>query len=270
MALFRIRPTQADIEIAERISEHTSPAIEQIAKVLTWGADEHVICALAAGWWLCCRHRGARARTDSNHILLTTVIVTLLPHLLKSIFDQKRPDRLMIRGHLHGVPFSGKPLDAFPSGHAIHVGALASAASDLPPAKRNLAWSIGAEPGPDPDRSPGALDQRCDRGSRDRRCRRTAAQAVDRFRIVAPGIVDACGLPCKQGRRRPDSAVGRLLVLRRGLVVDRGFCDLGQGFVGLFLFGQGLVDQLHGLRIIELGRPGFQGTVARNLVMLDR
>jgi hypothetical protein len=44
----------------------------------------------------------------------------------------------------HGVPFSGKPLDAFPSGHAIHVGALASAATVLPPAKRNLAWSIGA------------------------------------------------------------------------------------------------------------------------------
>jgi len=129
MALFRIRPTRADIEIAE---------------ILTWGADEHVICALAAGWWLYCRHRSAQERANSNHILLTTVAVTLLPHLLKSIFDQKRPDRLMVRGHLHGVPFSGKPLDAFPSGHAIHVGALASAATVLPPAKRNLAWSIGA------------------------------------------------------------------------------------------------------------------------------
>ena len=144
MALFRIRPTQADIEIAERISDHTSPEVEQMAKVLTWGADEHVVCALAAGWWLYCRHRSAQDRTDSNHILLTTVAVTLLPHLLKSIFDQKRPDRLMVRGHLRGVPFSGKPLDAFPSGHAIHVGALASAAAELPPAKRNLAWLIGA------------------------------------------------------------------------------------------------------------------------------
>ena len=144
MALFRIRPTRADIEIAERISDYTSPQVEQIAKILTWGADEHVVCALAAGWWLYCRHRSARDRTDSNHILLTTVAATLLPHLLKSIFDQKRPDRLMIRGHLHGVPFSGKPLDAFPSGHAIHVGALASAAAELPPAKRNLVWSIGA------------------------------------------------------------------------------------------------------------------------------
>ncbi len=144
MALFRIRPTRADIEIAERISDHARPEVEQIAKVLTWGADEHVICALAASWWLYCRHRSARHRADSNHILLTTVAVTLLPHLLKSIFDQKRPDRVMIRGHFHGVPFSGRPLDAFPSGHAIHVGALASAATVLPSAKRNLAWSIGA------------------------------------------------------------------------------------------------------------------------------
>ena len=144
MALSRIRPTRADIEIAEWISDHTRPEVEQTAKVLTWGADEHVICALAAGWWLYRRHRSAQERANSNHILLTTAAVTLVPHLLKSIFDQKRPDRLMVRGHLHGVPFSGKPLDAFPSGHAIHVGALASAATVLPPAKRNLAWSIGA------------------------------------------------------------------------------------------------------------------------------
>ena len=91
MALSGIRPTQADIEIAERISERTSPEVEQIANILTWGADEHVICTLAAGWWLYCRHRSARHRTGSNHILLTTVAVTLLPHLLKSLFDQKRP-----------------------------------------------------------------------------------------------------------------------------------------------------------------------------------
>ena len=144
MALLRIRPSWADIEIAEQISDRTSPEVERIAEVLTWGADEHVMCALATGWWLYCRHRGAQHRADSNHILLTTVAVTFLPHFLKSIFNQKRPDRLMVRGHLRGVPFSGKPLDAFPSGHAIHVGALASAATVLPPAKRNLAWSIGA------------------------------------------------------------------------------------------------------------------------------
>jgi membrane-associated phospholipid phosphatase len=144
MALFRVRPTQADIEIANAVSEYTGPKTEEVAEVLTWGADEHVLCALVAGWWLYCRTKSARDRRNSDHLLLTTVAVTLLPHLLKSVFDQERPDRLTVRGHLHGVPFSGKRLDAFPSGHAVHVGALASAATVLPPAKRNLIWSVGA------------------------------------------------------------------------------------------------------------------------------
>ena len=38
----------------------------------------------------------------------------------------------------------GKSRDAFPSGHAMHVGAMASAATVLPSAKRNLVWSLGA------------------------------------------------------------------------------------------------------------------------------
>jgi hypothetical protein len=144
MALYRVRPTRADIEIANAVSNHTSPQTEEAAELLTWGADEHLLCALAAGWWLYCRTGSARQRRDSNHILLTTVAVAVIPHLLKTLFDQERPDRLTVRGHLHGVPFSGKRLDAFPSGHAIHVGAMASAATVLAPAKRNLVWSFGA------------------------------------------------------------------------------------------------------------------------------
>ena len=144
MALYRVRPTQVDIEIANAVSAHASPQAEQAAEVLTWGADEHLLCALAAGWWLYARNKGAHARRDSDHMMLTTIAVTIIPHLLKAVFDQERPDRLTVRGHLYGVPLSGKRLDAFPSGHAIHVGALASAATILPPAKRNLVWSIGA------------------------------------------------------------------------------------------------------------------------------
>ena len=67
-----------------------------------------------------------------NHALLVTVAATLLPHALKSIFDQTRPDRTTVMGHIHGVSFSGKRKDAFPSGHALHMGALASAAGTLP------------------------------------------------------------------------------------------------------------------------------------------
>ena len=38
---------------------------------------------------------------------------------------------------------SGKRLDSFPSGHAVHIGALASAASVLPAKQRNLVWGVG-------------------------------------------------------------------------------------------------------------------------------
>ena len=52
------------------------------------------------------------------------------------------------------------------------------------------------------------------------------------------------------------------LALCRGLIIDCGLGKLGQAFVGLLLFGQGLVEQLRGLRIVQLERPGLQGAVA--------
>jgi len=133
MAPYRIPPTRGDIVIANAIADHTSPQTEQAAELLTWGADEHVLLAIAATWRLYCYQGSPTRRRNSDHILATTLAVSVLPHLLKSIFDQRRPDRLTVRGHLHGVPVSGKANDAFPSGHAMHVGALASAASVLPP-----------------------------------------------------------------------------------------------------------------------------------------
>jgi membrane-associated phospholipid phosphatase len=139
----RVRPTQADLAIAHAIARNTRPAPEEISKIVTWGADEHILIGLAVGWWLISRRSPAPERRASDHVLLTTVVASILPHLLKSVFNQVRPDRRTIRGHLHGIPLSGNARDAFPSGHAIHIGALASAASELPPNQRNLAWAIG-------------------------------------------------------------------------------------------------------------------------------
>ena len=144
MAPIRVRPTRADIEIANAISAHTGKSTERAAQLLTWGADEHILCGLAAGWWLYSRDKAGADRRVADHILLTTIVASALPHLLKTIFDQERPDRRTIQGHLRGVPFSGKRLDAFPSGHAVHIGALASAASEFPARQRNLVWSVGA------------------------------------------------------------------------------------------------------------------------------
>jgi hypothetical protein len=143
MALVTVRPTKADRSVANAVAAYTGPRTEKAAEVLTWGADEHVLCALAAGWWLYCRSKNSRDRRASDHVLLTTVVASALPHLLKMVFDQERPDRTTVRGHWRGVPFSGKRLDAFPSGHAVHIGALASAASTLPAKQRNLVWTIG-------------------------------------------------------------------------------------------------------------------------------
>ncbi|WP_456658209.1 phosphatase PAP2 family protein [Bradyrhizobium sp. JR3.5] len=133
-----IRPTDADVTIAHAIARNTAPAPEQIARGLTWGADEKVLLVLATAGWLASRGRGAAPERAGNHALLVTVAASLLPHGLKLLFNQTRPDRLTVVGHLNGVSISGKREDAFPSGHALHMGALASAAATLPASARRI------------------------------------------------------------------------------------------------------------------------------------
>jgi membrane-associated phospholipid phosphatase len=143
MAILTIRPTRADKNIANAIAAHTTPQLEEIAALLTWGADEKVLLALAIGTWLYAGRRPA-LRPIANHVLAVSVLSSILPHLLKVAIDQTRPDRLTVRGHRRGVPFSGRPRDAFPSGHALHMGALASAAGLLPAPERQVARGLAA------------------------------------------------------------------------------------------------------------------------------
>src|ERR1700747_619545 len=103
-----IRPTSADVKIAHAVARHANRRTEQASEVLTWGADEHVLCAAAVLWWLYSRSQPRQQRA-ADHILLTALAATALPHVLKRIFNQRRPDRLTVIGHLHGIPISGKP-----------------------------------------------------------------------------------------------------------------------------------------------------------------
>jgi len=137
MALITIRPTAADKEIANTIAAHTTPGIERAARVMTWGADEKVLLAMAVGGWLYASRR-PRLRPIADHFLAASMLTAILPHLLKRGIDQIRPDRLTVQGHWRGVPYSGRAHDAFPSGHALHMGALASAAGLLPPRPRRV------------------------------------------------------------------------------------------------------------------------------------
>lgn len=127
--------------VAHSIARNTAPAPEQVARALTWGADEKVLLVLAAVGWLASRGHGEGLRRAGNHAVLVTVAAALLPHGMKRLFDQTRPDRRTVMGHVHGISFSGKREDAFPSGHALHMGALASAAGTLPTGPR---WAIRA------------------------------------------------------------------------------------------------------------------------------
>ncbi|MBR0822999.1 phosphatase PAP2 family protein [Bradyrhizobium liaoningense] len=142
MALVTVKPTRIDVAIADEIAAQTDYEVEDASKALTWGADEHVLLALAAAGWLYVQVRKPQQAPLANHILTVSLVTAVLPHILKSAFDQTRPDRLTIVGHRHGVPVSGRARDAFPSGHAVHMGALASAAGLLPPARRRTVRAI--------------------------------------------------------------------------------------------------------------------------------
>ncbi|MHC2251180.1 membrane-associated phospholipid phosphatase [Bradyrhizobium embrapense] len=139
-----VRPTRPDIAIARAIARGTTPPTERAASILTWAADEHIVCAVALGWWLWCRGKPEPRRRASDHLLVTALTASLVPHLLKLVFNQKRPDRLTVVGHLHGIPISGRAEDSFPSGHAIQVGAISSAASQLPEGQRGIVRALGA------------------------------------------------------------------------------------------------------------------------------
>jgi undecaprenyl-diphosphatase len=139
MAFLTVKPTCADVRIARSVARRTNHRTELIARGLTWGADEKILLALAAAGWVATRWQGEALRRDGNHALLVAAAASLLP------FNQTRPDRKTVFGHLRGVSFSGKREDAFPSGHALHMGALASAAGPLPPVPRRAirALAIG-------------------------------------------------------------------------------------------------------------------------------
>jgi undecaprenyl-diphosphatase len=140
MALFRIRPTSIDRRVAQRIAGTARPLPEEIEKILTWGADEHLLLGCAAAAWIAATALRSPLRPAAGHLLIVAAATAAAPHVLKTTFDQVRPDRKTVKGHLHGIPISGDSMDAFPSGHAVHMGALASAATVLPPRYKIPIW----------------------------------------------------------------------------------------------------------------------------------
>ena len=140
-------PSRADLAVAKACARHVTPGFERTLQTLTFAADEKVILAGPAAFWAATRSPrcGEGTRRRANHMLACAVVASALPHVMKLIVRRRRPDRTVVRGNRHGIPRSGNAWESFPSGHALHLGALARTAHALLPAPlRPLMWTAFA------------------------------------------------------------------------------------------------------------------------------
>jgi undecaprenyl-diphosphatase len=142
--LIELPPSELDRWLARGAARIARPWLERDAQFLTLLADEKLLLAVAGAAWLGTRWTDdATARRRADHLALVSAASAVLPHLLKQVVRRKRPDRVIARYPTQGVPRSGKPYNAFPSGHAMHLGAWASAlARWLPQGWRWAPWSL--------------------------------------------------------------------------------------------------------------------------------
>lgn len=180
MALVKVRPTKPDVLIARTVARNTNHRAEVISRGLTWGADEKILLLLATGGWVATRGRSQQLQRAGNHALLVAVTASLMPHAMKSIFDQTRPDRktvlarpcarrLLLRQARRCIPVRARP----PHGRAgFRCGHPAASAEAGDP-------DAGGRSFADADRRAGALGQRCGRGLRARRRHGTAVALLD-------------------------------------------------------------------------------------------
>jgi membrane-associated phospholipid phosphatase len=142
MALLTVKPTALDRIIAQAVARHARISLEKSAELLTLAADEKVVLAVVGGLVVASLFGSTRHRRAGAYLAANAVISAMVPHVLKRLVDQRRPDRTVRRAG-RGIPRSGKPNDAFPSGHAVHVGALAAALTRLDRRIGPAAWGVG-------------------------------------------------------------------------------------------------------------------------------
>lgn len=141
MSRWRVPILPFDRAIARRIAHQATPSVERPLRLATLLADERLLLAMALGTCVPAQSGPRRRRLAGRHVLLSVVVSSLVPHILKHIFDQERPDRIEVRRRRRGIPRSGKALDSFPSGHAVQMGALAAALARIWPQYSVWAWS---------------------------------------------------------------------------------------------------------------------------------
>jgi membrane-associated phospholipid phosphatase len=146
--LITLPPTRWDLVLSRACARAAKPEIERTLRVVTWLADEKIVLGATLLFWTYARlcRRDIEIARRADHMLWCVALAGVLPHLFKRLVDRKRPDRAVVHGRRHGIPRSGNAWDSFPSGHALHLGAIAgSVARFCPNSFRRLVWpSIAA------------------------------------------------------------------------------------------------------------------------------
>jgi membrane-associated phospholipid phosphatase len=139
-----LRPFESDLKIARACAHIATPTIERSLKMLSSLADERAMLVIAAAIWLASRYcKRGEDREEADTMLASVLVAGVLPDLFKFLVRRRRPDRT-IKGRRNGIPYSGDAWDSFPSGHAIHLGAMAPSAVRLAPRSlRQLIWPTG-------------------------------------------------------------------------------------------------------------------------------
>ncbi|MGO4741286.1 phosphatase PAP2 family protein [Bosea sp. 2KB_26] len=141
MKLLRVPIFPFDQWVARSVARAIPASVRRGSGVLTWLADERFTLSLSAGFWLVTR-LAPRHRHLAAHALRVMVATAVAPHLLKAITVQERPDRAEPAARLRGFTRSGKAFDAFPSGHAVHLGGIAAMATRAFPRQATIIWLL--------------------------------------------------------------------------------------------------------------------------------
>jgi membrane-associated phospholipid phosphatase len=143
MKALRVRSDAVDKIVARTVARHTGRRIEAGAQLATRLADEKLVvpAVLALALAVLASKAKPRPRAEARHVAIALLASCALDHATKHLFDEERPDRVERRARKKGVPRSGSGEDAFPSGHAIHLGVLASALSRFHPKAAPYVWA---------------------------------------------------------------------------------------------------------------------------------
>ena len=141
--LITLPPTRWDLVLSRACAREATPEIERTLRVVTWLADEKIVLGATLLFWTYVRlsRRDIEIVRRADHMLCSVALAGMLPHLFKRLIDRKRPDRVVVHGRRQGIPRSGNAWDSFPSGHALHLGAIAGSVVRFCPHRfRRLVW----------------------------------------------------------------------------------------------------------------------------------